>query len=490
MDRQAMLREIRGVIDGGPFHDDWDSLGQYRLADWYPKAKFGIFIHWGVYSVPAFANEWYPRHMYVQGTREFEHHIKTYGPQKDFGYKDFIPLFKAEKFDPDAWADLFQKAGARYVTPVAEHHDGFQMYKSGLSRWNAYEMGPQRNVLGELYAAFNKRGLIPCASSHRVEHWFFLSHGKDFDSDINDPLTPADLYWPSMPDGDLQDIHSRPAPTKEFLEDWLLRTCELVKEYRPRMIYFDWWIQHEAVKPYLRQFAAYYYNLAAGWGQQVAITFKHDAMPMGCAVPDMERGQFEKAMPFFWQSDTAMAKNSWCHTVGNEYKTAGDILRDLMDVVSKNGAMMLNVGPKADGTIPAEDEALLLQIGAWLKINGEAVYDTKPWRVFGEGPTRVKEGQFTDNEDKGFTPEDIRFTAKGGSLYATLMKRPKDGHALIKTLYLGTEQQNHNFHGIIKDVTVLGQSEPSPWERRNDGLSVDMGPGESDLPVVVKIHLD
>ncbi len=490
MDRQAMLQEIRQVIDGGPFHDDWESLGNYRLAGWYPKAKFGIFIHWGAYSVPAFANEWYPRNMYMQGSREFEHHVKTYGPHKEFGYKDFIPLFKAEKFDPEAWADLFVRAGARYVTPVAEHHDGFQMYKSSLSHWNAYEMGPKRDVLGDLITAFEKRGLIPCLSSHRVEHWFFLGHGKEFDSDIKEPLTPADLYWPSMEEANHHDLHSKPTPTREFLEDWLLRTCELVREYKPRMVYFDWWIQHESVKPYLRQFAAYYYNLAAKRGQEVAITYKHDAIPMGCAVPDVERGQFEKAMPFFWQSDTAMAKNSWCYTDGNEYKKAGDILRDLMDVVSKNGALMLNVGPKADGTIPKEDEALLLTIGDWLKTNGEAVYETQPWRVFGEGPTKVKEGQFTDGEDKGFTAEDIRFTQRGGSLYATLMKRPRDGHALIKTLHKGKEQPNHLFNGIIKAVSVLGDVEAPAFEHLEDGLHVHFAQRECDLPVVIKIALE
>ncbi|MCX7658587.1 MAG: alpha-L-fucosidase, partial [Oscillospiraceae bacterium] len=267
MDRMAYLRKIDEVIKNGRYKDNWESLSQFKVPDWYRNAKFGIFIHWGVYSVPAFANEWYSRNMYIQGTPEFEHHIATYGPHKDFGYKDFIPMFKAEKFNPDEWAQLFEAAGARYVVPVAEHHDGFQMYHSELSRFNAFEMGPKRDVLGELKEAFEKRGLLCGASSHRVEHWFFMGHGKEFDSDIKEPLVCGDFYWPSMPEPDHQDLFSTPTPSQEYMEDWLLRTCEIVDKYRPRIVYFDWWIQHSAVKPWLKKFAAYYYNRADEWGK-------------------------------------------------------------------------------------------------------------------------------------------------------------------------------------------------------------------------------
>ena len=236
-DKKEYLAQIQEVIGKGPYHDDWASLTDFTMPAWYEKAKFGIFIHWGVYSVPAFGDEWYSRKMYIQGTPEYEHHIKTYGPHKDFGYKDFIPLFTADKFNPEFWADTFAKAGAKYVVPVAEHHDGFQMYDSGLSIYNAAKMGPKRNVLGELKEAFEKRGLVFCASSHRAEHLWFMGNGKDFDSDIKEPLQCGDFYWPSLQEQpEHQNLFANPYPTEEFLEDWICRTCEIIDRYQPKIL--------------------------------------------------------------------------------------------------------------------------------------------------------------------------------------------------------------------------------------------------------------
>ena len=484
------LEKIEEVIKRGPFSDDWDSLGNYQVPEWYRNAKFGIFIHWGVYSVPAFGNEWYPRHMYIQGSPEFEHHIKTYGNHKDFGYKDFIPMFTAPKFDPQEWARLFKEAGAKYVVPVAEHHDGFQMYKSDLSRYNAYNMGPKRDVLGELFEAFRDEGLVGGASTHRAEHWFFMGHGRQFDSDIKEPLVRGDFYWPAQPEPGFHDLYGKPEPTEEFLEDWLLRCCEIVDQYRPKIVYFDWWIQHSAFKPYIKKFAAYYYNRAHEWGQEVVINYKHDAFMFGTAVVDIERGQFAEAKPYFWQTDTAIAKNSWCYTENNSYKTAYQIICDLVDIVSKNGTLLLNVGPKADGTIAEEERQVLLDIGKWLRTNGEAIYDSKVWRESGEGPTQIPEGQFTDNDEKSFTPEDIRFTVRGSNLYATVLKYPQDGRVLIRSLAERDASRKPYFHGIIEDVSVLGFDEKVTWERSEKGLLIQTQEVQSDLPVVFRIKIE
>ncbi len=490
MNKQEYLNHIDEVNKRGRFKDTWESLSQYTVPKWYRDAKFGIFIHWGIYSVPAFGNEWYSRNMYIQGSKEFEHHIKTYGNQKDFGYKDFIPMFKAEKFSAGEWVNLFSRAGAQYVVPVAEHHDGFQMYKSDISHWNAYEMGPCHDVLGELSEKLKEKGIENGASSHRVEHWFFMGHGKEFESDITDDEKEGDFYYPAMKESDHHDLFSKPEPTKEFLEDWLVRCCEIVDKFNPKIIYFDWWIQHSAVKPYLKKFAAYYYNRADERNIEVVINYKHDAFMFGTAVVDIERGQFAEAKPYIWQTDTAVAKNSWCYTEGNIYKNPVDIVCDLVDIVSKNGRLLLNVGPKSDGTIPDEDRHILEEIGKWLNVNGEAIYGSSLWRYSSEGPTKITEGQFADNDSKGYTSQDIRFTIKGDSLYATIMKYPDDGNVTITRLSKSDASKLPLFHGIIKDVSVLGFDEKPVFTRDETGLHISAKTVKSEYPVVFKIKLD
>ena len=487
---KGYLRLIDEVIKRGYYKDNWNSLADFQVPLWFKKAKFGIFIHWGLYSVPEYSNEWYSRNMYIQGTPAYMHHINTYGPQRDFGYKDFIPMFTGSRFNPKEWAKIFREAGARYVFQVAEHHDGFQMYKSSFSSYNAYEMGPKRDVLGELKEALEHEGLVFCTSSHRAEHWFFMGHGKDFNSDIKEPLKRGDFYWPAMPEPDNQALFSVPYPTDEFLQDWLIRTCEIIDQYKPRILYFDWWVQHAAFKPYLRKLTAYYYNRGLEWGERVAVCYKHDALMFGTGIVEVERGKFADPKPYYWQTDTAVARNSWCYTNTLEYKTSTEIICDLIDIVSKNGNMLLNIGPRADGSIPEGDAEILRDIGVWLKINGEAIYDSKVWRKSAEGPTKEIEGQFTDNMSRVYTSEDFRFTVRGDCLYAVVMKYPEDGKLIIRSLAESPNQNVPEFHGIISAINILGFNETPVWTRNTEGLFLKTKTVKSSTPVVFKIKIN
>lgn len=468
------MTSIEQMIAKGPFKASWESLQQYSVPDWYQDAKFGIFIHWGLYSVPAFGNEWYARNMYLQGSEEFKHHIETYGAHTTFGYKDFIPMFKAENYDPQQWAQLFKAAGARYVVPVAEHHDGFAMYDSALSNWTAAKMGPKRDLIGELAVAIRQQGLIFGLSNHRAEHWWFMNGGMDFDSDVQDeqyrdfygPATRGPRDWIVEPEA----WHNRawePNPDEAYLTDWLARNCELVDKYQPQLVWFDWWIEQDAFVPYLQKFAAYYYNQGVQWGRGVAINYKLSAFPEGAAVFDVERGQLAGMRRLFWQTDTAVSKNSWGYVKNQHYKTVDDIVDDLVDIVSKNGTLLLNIGPRPDGSIPEPEEELLLGVGKWLALNGEAIYGTRPWKIFGEGPTQVKEGQFTDTQRAAFTGQDIRFTTKGDTLYAIALAWPDDP-LTIQGLGYSAEL----WLGEIADVQLLGHPHKLTWQRNADALTI------------------
>ncbi|MDH4196691.1 MAG: alpha-L-fucosidase [Candidatus Aminicenantes bacterium] len=452
--------QVEKVIAAGPFAADWKSLENAQVPLWYVDGKFGIFIHWGVYSVPAFGSEWYPRQMYLPGTAEFKHHLATYGPQNKFGYKDFIPLFKAEKFDPQAWAALFKRAGAKFVVPVAEHHDGFPMYDSSLTRWCAGRMGPKRDIVGDLATAVRAAGLVFGVSSHRAEHWWFMNGGRKFDSDVKDPRV-ADFYGPAALD--------RTQPDPAYLEDWFARCVELVDKYQPQLFWFDWWIEQPVFQPYLERFAAYYYNQGVRWNKGVAINDKLKTFPDRAAVLDLERGQLADIRPLFWQTDTSISKNSWGYVEKQDYKTAGSIVDDLIDIVSKNGALLLNIGPRADGTIPEKEAEILLEVGEWLATNGEAIYGTQPWKVFGEGPTTVKEGMFTDTERADFTGRDLRFTTKGDRLYVIALAWP-ERELVVKSL----GKDLRLYPGEVGTVSLAGHEGRLEWTRDADALRVSL----------------
>jgi alpha-L-fucosidase len=442
---------------------DWQSLQSYSIPEWFRDAKFGIFIHWGVYSVPEFGSEWYPRNMYQPHSEDsndakvFTHHIATYGPQDRFGYKDLIPLFKAQYFDADRWADLFKRAGAKYVVPVAEHHDGFAMYKTSLSRWNAAEMGPKRDIIGELSEAVRRKGLIFGLSSHRIEHWWFMNGGRTFNSDVNDEVY-KDFYGPAMQETD--------SMTEEYMNDWLLRCTELANKYHPQLFWFDWWIGVQPrFQPYLKSFASYYYNQGLQWNKGVVINYKYNSFPPGVAVLDLERGMLNGIRDTAWQTDDAVGFQSWGYIKGENYKSPQYLIDELVDIVSKNGNLLLNIGPRSDGIIPIEQQQLLLSMGAWLSVNGEAIYGSRPWKEYGEGPTENASGPFADSKIKPFTAADIRYTTKKDTLYAITLKVP-DGDTRMQKL--GSDAGN----GHIISVKLVGSTVKLRWTQDKDALVI------------------
>ena len=488
---EEYLKQIDSVIENGKYKDNWQSLSGHKTPEWYYRDKFGIFIHWGIYSVPAFGNEWYSRNMYNKESREFYHHLRVYGKQSKFGYKDFIPDFTGDKFSADEWIKLFKKAGAKFITPVCEHHDGFAMYETEFNRWNAKEMGPKRDVAKELKAACEKEGLTFCASTHRAEHYFFMNPGRGYDSDINDERY-ADFYGPAVELKDLSGKNMTPSTedtyavgaSEEWLKDWTVRTCELIDKLQPSILYFDWWIHNHTFKPYLKKICAYYYNRAEEWGKEVTINYKHQAFPPTVATFDVERGALTDISPIPWQTDTAIGKYSWGYTKANRFKNSRQIIRDMIDIVSKNGMLLLNVGPKPDGTITEKETEVLLDIGKWLEKNGEGIYGTTFWRQFGEGKTNNEGGFFKDNEEKKFTSRDFRFTYKNGYVYAFQMKsNGKD--VRIKAFH---KRNPHDF--LVNSVTLLETGEKLNFERKDDEMVIYTNGYKSDKPVCFKIEID
>jgi len=470
--RAELLKEVDSVNQQGPFRADWESLQRYEAPDWYRDAKFGIFIHWGVYSVPAYANEWYPRNMYEPGFDAYKHHIATYGPQDKFGYKDFIPMFKAERYDPAAWAELFKKAGAKYVVPVAEHHDGFAMYESGLSDWTAAKMGPHRDLIGDLAKAVRSAGLHFGLSSHRVEHNFFLGVGRAIPSDVNDPQYAAFYgpahHWLTNKQGTPLD-NDFTYVSSAWANDWLARGAELVDKYHPDIVYFDWWIGQASIRPNLIRFAAFYYNSSQKYSNHAGvINYKDYAMQEHAGVLDIERGQLGDLRPLPWQTDTSVGNKSWGYIKDETFKSPEFVVHQLIDIVSKNGNLLLNIGPRSDGTIPDEVQRVLLDVGAWLSLNGDAIYGTRPWKVYGEGPTKVAAGSFHDVDTTNYTSEDFRFTTKGDVLYAIGLAWPTKQDVIIRSLApaAGTEP--------VQSVALLGSDARPQFQQRADGLHVQL----------------
>jgi alpha-L-fucosidase len=404
------------------YEANWTSLKQNPTPQWLQNGKFGIYTHWGPYAVHAYGSNttWYSFALYMDPNGEARKHFEgKFGKlTPDFGYKDLIPKFTAEKFDADEWADLFKKAGAKYAGPVAEHHDGFAMWDTKYSEWNAAKMGPKRDVVGELEKAIKARDMKYVTAFHHAANWmFFPVWNKEYDT--GDPKNSG-LYGQYHLQGEMRN--------QEFIDEWYNKIIEVIDNYSPDFIWFDFALDN-IPEGYVKDFLAYYYNHADKKGKEVVVTYKdHDIIP-GAGVRDLELGQEPNITYNDWITDSSVDdRGAWGYAEDLTFKTPNRLIDNLVDRVSKNGYLLLNVGPKPDGTIPEGAKEVLLEMGAWLEVNGDGIYGTTPWFVAAEGPTNLGsiQRQGFNESNVEYTPKDIRFTVKDNNLYATFLDWPGD----------------------------------------------------------------
>jgi len=466
------------------FKPTWESLKRQHIPQWLQDGKFGIYTHWGVYAVHAMGpnSTWYSEKAYKNDEgwqrKDFE---EKYGKfSEGVGYKDLIPMFTAENFDAEEWADLFAKSGARFAGPVAEHHDGFAMWDTKYSDWNAAKMGPKRDVVGELATAIKAKDMKYVTAFHHAASWFFFPVW-DERYDCSNPEYSG-LYGPIHEKGE--------EPSKEFLEEWYGKLIEVVDNYEPDFIWFDFALDIIR-EDYIKNFIAYYYNHAAQKGKEVVITYKGHDFPPGVGLLDLELGQEPKLTYYPWITDSSVDdQGAWGFVTIAGYKSVNRLVDNLVDRVSKNGYLLLNVGPKADGTIPEEAKEKLLGMGEWLDINGEAIYGTSVWTKFGEGPTSLEMGKRTAKQfnetDVVYISEDIRFTVKDNILYAIALDWPGE-ECLIRS-FNDNYRRNPLYKNEIREITMLGDDKPLSWSLEEDGLLIRT-PGEKpcDHAYVFKI---
>jgi alpha-L-fucosidase len=480
------------------FQPTFESLQQYQCPEWFRDAKFGIWAHWGPQAVPM-VGDWYARHMYDQGSGQYEHHVKTFGHPSKFGYKDIIPLWKAEKFDPERLMKLYKAAGARYFVSMGVHHDNFDLWNSKHQSWNATKMGPKRDIVGAWQKAAKKNGLKFGVSEHLGASFTWWQNART--SDKTGPLAgvPYDgadpklhsLYHFTAREGD----NAWYSTDERYAQEWLARITDLIDNYNPDLLYSDGALPFGEVG---RTMLAHYYNsnIAKHGGKLEAVynlkdwTTRpgHGDYIEGIGVQDVERGGLSAIKPAPWQTDTAIGdwfynKNWKANDTGTMYRSAKWVIQTLVDVVSKNGNMLLNVIQRPDGSLDTEVETLLADVTAWMKINSKAIHDTRPWKVYGEGATKATkttEGHF--KEDFGFSADDIRFTQSkdGKTLYAIALGWPESGRLDITSL------AGHP----VERVELLGYRGKITHTQAADGLHVTL-PAQpvSQIACTLKIEL-
>ncbi len=455
-------------IADGPFKPDKDSLKQYQCPEWFRDAKFGIWAHWGPQSVPM-EGDWYARGMYEPGNRYYKHHLETYGHPSEFGYKDIIPLWKAEKWDPDRLMALYKKAGAKYFVSMGTHHDNFFLWNSKLHRWNAVNMGPHRDVVGDWQKAAKRQGLYFGVSEHLGASftWFQSSHRADKEGPKAgvpyDGANPEyqDLYhFPAEP-GDTGWYSKNP----RWQQQWYDEIKELVDNYQPDLLYSDGGVAF-GNEVGLSMIAHLYNSNAERHNGKAEVVYNCKQKSDGRWVEDLERGIMPKIEPYPWQTDTSIG--DWFYNKNWKFRPVSWVIHMLVDNVSKNGNLLLNVVQRPDGSIDPEVEQMLEQLAQWNAIHGEAIFGTRPWLVYGESAVKVKGGAF--KEDFKYTAKEIRFTVKGPTLYAIALGWPEDGKLVVRSLAKPAGETINN----ITQVSLLGYGGKVEWTQTAEGLTVTM----------------
>ncbi len=470
----------------------WESISEYpKCPEWFSDAKFGIYTHWTPQSIPEAASNTpgYPTYMYRECNKQFKFHQEHYGDQNEFGFKDFIPMFTAEKFDADQWADLFASAGAKFAGPVAVHHDNFAMWDSEATKWNSANMGPQKDFCKLLSDAYKERGMKFIATFHHSWAWGYYAPATLFDG--KDPDT-WQLYGESRKiklDGRGKGSYCNDGyPTKRYLDQWLGMVNEVVTKYEPELIWFDIAFDgRDCVTPeYQKQMFADYYNWANREGKEVTVGHKEEELLPYTGIKDYERGRSQYLRPNVWMTDGTIGR-SWFYQpkFDGAWHDANWVVDLLMDIVSKNGVYMMNVPPRPDGSIPEEGAAELKKIGEWLSCNGDAVYNTIPWIVYGE-PHKLlseKSGRGDENKKVVYSDEDIRFTqSKDGKKVNVITLGWPEKPFTVKSMRVVKEGRNAK-------IKLLGSDKNIEYNINDKGQLVITPPDEKPCDFAYSFQL-